>query len=276
LPAEEIDVTAVQALMLVLTLTGLIAGMVVTEHRRIQFQVRLHQDSLARLARLGSMGELAAAVAHEINQPLTAAGTYARLAVDTLRSGGKDAGDAIETAGKAANQIERAAEVVRRLRALIRLDQSGRAPTTIERIVHETINLLQPDLDRHNIRIRLLLDPDLPPVVVDLLQIEQVLLNLMRNAIEAMQNRPGGLITIEARRDAQGGVEMRIRDTGPGFPAEVVTEQFLPLSSTKEEGLGVGLSLSRSIVESHGGRLTLGGSAQGAVVQITLPAGAHA
>lgn len=276
LPAEEIDVTAFQALMLVLTLTGLIAGMVVTEHRRVQFQVRLHQDSLARLARLGSMGELAAAVAHEINQPLTAAGTYARLVVDTLRDGNRDDRTAIETADKAASQVERAAAVVRRLRALIRLDQSGRAPASATHIVNETLALCQPDLDRHNIRTRVNIDANVPSVIVDVLQIEQVLLNLMRNAIDAMQaSGPGGVITIEASRSASGAVEVRVRDTGPGFPAEVVSEQFLPLSSTKEEGLGIGLSLSRSIVESHGGNLTLGGDAQGAVVAFTLPADAH-
>jgi signal transduction histidine kinase len=277
LPAEEFDVTAFQALMLVLTLTGLIAGMVVTEHRRVQFQVRLHQDSLARLARLGSMGELAAAVAHEINQPLTAAGTYARLVVDTLREGTPDDRTAIETADKAAMQVERAAAVVRRLRALIRLDQSGRAPVSMSHIVNETLALCQPDLDRHNIRTRVIIDPDVPSVMVDVLQVEQVLLNLMRNAIDAMQaSGPGGLITIEVSRSADAGaVEVRVRDTGPGFPAEVVSEQFLPLSSTKDEGLGIGLSLSRSIVESHGGTLTLGGNAQGAVVTFTLPADSH-
>lgn len=278
LPTDEIDVTAFQALMLVLTMTGLIAGMVVTEHRRVQFQVRLHQDSLARLARLGSMGELAAAVAHEINQPLTAAGTYARLVVDTLRTGQRDDAAIVETAGKAATQVERAAEVVRRLRALIRLDQTGRAPAGIERIVRETLELCQPDLDRYGIRARVSLDSSLPAVLVDLLQIEQVLLNLIRNAIDAMQESgPGGMIVIEAVRGEPGFVELRIRDSGPGFPPEVVAEQFLPLSSTKAEGLGVGLSLSRSIVESHGGRLSLGGSAQGASVQFTIPvAGADA
>ncbi len=278
LPSEEIDVTAFQLLMLVLTMTGLIAGMVVTEHRRVQFQVRLHQDSLARLARLGSMGELAAAVAHEINQPLTAAGTYARLVVDTLRSGNRDEAAVVETAGKAATQVERAAEVVRRLRALIRLDQTGRAPVSVERIVKETLELCQPDLDRHGIKTRVMLDAGLPPVLVDLLQIEQVLLNLVRNAIEAMQDSGmGGVIAIEAARGEPGFVELRIRDTGPGFPPEIVAEQYLPLSSTKVEGLGVGLSLSRSIVESHGGRLSLGGSAQGASVRFTVPvAGADA
>jgi signal transduction histidine kinase len=107
LPQEEIDVTAFQGLMIVLTMTGLIAGALVNQHRRTEFQLRLHQDSLARLARLGSMGELAAAVAHEINQPLTAAGTYARLVATTLRSDKNDTLTVV-TAEKTATEVERA------------------------------------------------------------------------------------------------------------------------------------------------------------------------
>lgn len=274
LPTEEVDVTAFQALMLVLTMSGLMAGALVTQHRRTEFQLRLHQDSIARLARLGSMGELAAAVAHEINQPLMAAGTYARLVVDALQRGDAADPSVADTAGKVATQVERASEVVRRLRALVRLDQTGRAPTSIERIVNETLDLCRPDLDRNGIHVRVAVAGNLPPVLVDLLQVEQVLLNLVRNAIEAMNEagHRGGTIVIEAEQTDDGHVEISVRDTGPGFPAELLVDQFPPFSSTKAEGLGVGLSLSRSIVEAHGGRLiTAGDDARGAVVRFTLP-----
>src|SRR5439155_13992746 len=137
---------------LVLTLTGLMAGALVTEHRRTDLQLRLHQDSIARLTRLGSMGELAAAVAHEINQPLMAAGTYARIVADALRSSSVCDQAMVETARKAAMQVERAAEVPKRLRALIRHDQSGRAPTSIDRIVKETLELCEPGLSQHNVK----------------------------------------------------------------------------------------------------------------------------
>ncbi len=274
-PAEDIDVTEFQALMLVLTMTGLSAGALLAEHRRTEFQLRLHQDSLARLAHLGSMGELAAAVAHEINQPLMAAGTYARLVAEELGPAGKDTARAAEAAGKAVAQVQRAAEVVRRLRALIRLDQSGRAPVAVARIVGETLELSRPQLDRHGVAVRSDAGPTLPPVMVDLLQIEQVLLNLIRNAIEAMSEtgRPGGTIAIRAERAGPDSVAIEIRDTGPGFPPEFAAGA-VPLSSTKAEGLGVGLSLSRSIVEAHGGTLTIGGGADGAVVRFTLPVAA--
>ena len=270
LPRAQLDVTAFQALMLVMVLSGLAAGAVLTEHRRTEYQLRLHQDSLARVARLGTIGEFAAMVAHEINQPLMAAGTYTRLVADSLRVLGGGSQTTIETAEKAAAQVQRAADVVRQLRALIRLDQSGRAPVGIERIVRETLDLCRPELDRQGVRVRTALDASLPAITVDLLQIEQVLINLVRNAGEAMQTQGhGGVVTIAAERAGAGEISIEVRDTGPGFPMEAA--ELPPLSSSKPEGLGVGLSLCRTIVEAHGGRLILGGGRDGATVRLTLP-----
>lgn len=273
LPSLNQDIAAFQALMLVMALTGLAAGAVVTEHRRTEFQLRLHQESLAHIARRGSLGELAAMVAHEINQPLMAAGTYTRLVADTLRTPGGDGALAVETAEKAAAQVQRAADVVRQLRALIRLDQSGRAPVAVDRIVREALDLCRPELDRHAVSVRTALDSDLPSITVDLLQIEQVLLNLIRNATEAMQLiGHGGTIVIKALRAGHDEIAIEVIDTGPGFPMEFSDVNFPPLSSTKAGGLGVGLSLCRSIVEAHGGRLTAGsGGSGGATIRFTLP-----
>jgi signal transduction histidine kinase len=274
-PDREIDVTSFQAVMLVLTMTGLVAGALVTEHRRTESQLRVHQESLARVARLGSVGELAAAVAHEINQPLMAAGTYTRLVADTLRSSPKDGELAIEAAGKAAAQVERASEVVRRLRALIRLDQSGRAPNRVDRILNDVLEISRPDLEDHHIVVRSEIADALPAVMVDLLQIEQVLLNLIRNSVEAMSEAAdadgGGIISIRISRMNRDAVAFEVCDTGPGFPAEFAAGELPPLTSTKSEGLGIGLSLSRSIVESHGGRLDVSGDRTGAVVRFSLP-----
>jgi signal transduction histidine kinase len=261
--------------MLVLALTGLAAGAVVTEHRRTELQLRRHQESLARVARLGSMGEFAAMIAHEINQPLMAAGTYTRLVAAGLRGPGPLDPDAIESADKAAAQVERAADVVRRLRALIRLDQSGRAPVAAERIVRETMNIAGHDLERHGIAVIVDLAPDLPPVMADLLQIEQVLLNLLRNASEAMQaaDHPDGEIVITARRADAGWVRIEVRDTGPGLTPDQIDAGPQPLASTKPDGLGIGLPLCRSIVEAHGGEFTIEAAAKGGTVaRLTLPA----
>ena len=268
-PEKGHDVTALQALMLVLATTGLTAGELVTEHRRTTTQLHQHQDSLSRLAQLGSMGELAAAVAHELNQPLMAAGTYARLVEDAIRTG--DVATGSDTAKKAVAQIDRAAEVLRRLRALIRLDRSARVACTVERIVKDTLTLCQHDLDRIHASAKAVLPADLPPVMVDALQVEQALLNLLRNSIEAISNTEQRSITIEASVAGADFVEVAVRDSGPGFPADRLDNPFLPFASTKAEGLGFGLPLCKSIIEAHGGQLWLDRRAPGAVVRFTLP-----
>jgi two-component system, LuxR family, sensor kinase FixL len=178
------------------------------------------------------------------------------------------------TAEKAAVQIERAAEVVRRLRALVRLDRSAQAPCNVERIIRETVALCRPALDQHHIGIRSSVDPRLPLVMADALQIGQTLLNLMRNAIDAVGETPraGGMIAVEATLDASGEVEVRVADNGPGFPPDFADDPFLPLTSRKAEGLGIGLPLSRSIIEAHGGRMWLDRHAKGGDVHFTLPA----
>jgi two-component system sensor kinase FixL len=272
-PAGALDLTALQALMLVLAMTGLVAGELVTERRRTESQLRLHQESLARLARLGSMGELAAAVAHELNQPLMAAGTYTRLVDDAMSAENTDVMVVAATAKKAVAQVERAAEVVRRLRALVRLDRTNRAPWRLDRAVNETIELCQPDLDRFRVTVRLAIAADLPAVMIDLLQIEQVLINLLRNAIEAIgeSGNMRGSVLIEAKAIDTDFVEVRVADNGPGFPPRLLESAFLPLSSNKAEGLGIGLPLCRSIIEAHGGQLWLDTSTEGAAIRFTLP-----
>ncbi len=270
-PSEISEMPKMQAFMLVLTITGLIAGGLVTERRRIEAVLRLHQESLARLAHLGSIGELAAAVAHEINQPLSAAGTYARLVADALRTGYDNADAVAETAMKAATQVERAAAVVRHLRALVRLDRSNLIACRVDRIVRETIDLCQPDLDRAGVKIQQSIVPGLPLVMVDMLQIEQALLNLMRNSIDAIGGAGQRTIAIEAAIKDADFVVVSVRDSGPGFPPDRAANPFLPLSSTKKEGLGIGLSLCRSLIEAHGGRIWLGPETPGATMHFTLP-----
>jgi signal transduction histidine kinase len=219
------------------------------------------------------MGELAAAVAHELNQPLMAAGTYTRLVDDAMSANDTDVMVVAETAKKAVAQVERAAEVVRRLRALVRLDRSNRAPCRFERVVKETIELCQPDLDRFHVAVRVALAADLPPVMIDLLQIEQVMINLLRNAIEAIgeSGSTRGSVLIEAKPADNDVVEVRVADNGPGFSPRLLESAFLPLSSNKAEGLGIGLPLCRSIVEAHGGQLWLDPSPDGAAIRFTLP-----
>jgi signal transduction histidine kinase len=268
------DVLAFQVLTLILATTGLTAGELVTERRRTESQLRLHRDSLSRVAQLGGMGELTVAIAHELNQPLMAARTYTRLVEDAVSSEDQDRAMVEETAKKAVAQVERAAEVIRSLRALIRLDSSNRSVYGVERIVNETLALCQPALDRVQAGARAIIPSDLRPVKVDILQIEQVLLNLLHNSIEALGEAEtvNPAILIEASTAGAGFVEIRVKDNGPGFPSDLLSDSFLPFLSTKAEGLGIGLSLCKSIVEAHGGRLWVDRDARGGAVYFTIPA----
>jgi two-component system, LuxR family, sensor kinase FixL len=180
----------------------------------------------------------------------------------------------VEIADKATAQVERASEVVRRLGALVKLNnKTDRAKTTVGRIVNEALDSCQEELNRSGINHRTILEDNLPSVIVDSLQIEQVLLNLVRNAIEAINGAgsAGGVITVEAKK-VKGDVELSVRDTGPGFPEGQVIVEFPPFVTTKAQGLGIGLALSRTIIETHGGHLTAEGNTHGTVVRFTLPA----
>jgi C4-dicarboxylate-specific signal transduction histidine kinase len=259
--------------MLVLAFTGLATGLLVTERRRTEMQLRLQQEEHARIARLGSMDELATNIAHEINQPLMAAGTYSRLVARNLDAGTGDPQVARDAAAKAVAQVERAADVVRSLRTLVRLGRSDTAPIAVSRLVSAAVDLVLPMLSSGHIVIRQDIPADLPMVMVDALQIEQVLINLMRNSIEAISSsaRARGTIIVSAgRRDGQH-VEISVRDTGPGFTPSQLANLAAPFKTTKADGLGIGLALSRSIVEAHGGRLWATPSADGAHVYLTLP-----
>ena len=270
---RNVDVLDFQARMLVLAVTGLVAGVLVTERRLAEAQLRMNQHALAQLSRLGSMGELAAAIAHEINQPLSAARTYTSIVAESLQDEKLKDASIGEMAGKAAAQINRAADVVRRLRTLVRLGRSDLSATSISLIVQEASDIARPDLERDNITLKLDLDPNLPPVMADRLQIEQVLLNLVRNSVEAITdaNMMHGQITVRARRKPPSFVELAVNDTGPGFPGGFNIALPTPLSTTKAEGLGIGLSLCRSIAEAHGGNLSISSTPDGASVAITLP-----
>lgn len=273
LPKEAIDITEYQTRMIVIAGTGLIAGALVNERRHAEIRLRRHQESLANVERLGSLGELAAALAHEINQPLMAAGTYTRLVANALQTGEGDISAVADAGRKAAVQVERAAEVVRRIRALVKLDRSARASSNIERLVSQAVELCQADLDRGHVRVHFVRPGSVSPVMVDFLQIQQVLINLIRNSIEAIESA-GKLqkqINVEISEAEAGFVQIAVRDTGPGFEPGLLTDPFLPFSSTKVDGLGIGLSLCKSIVESHGGRLWMAGGSAGAVVNFTLP-----
>ena len=276
-PGRSIDVMDFQARMLILAVTGLVAGVLVSERRRTEAQLRVNQNALSHLSRLNSMGELAVTIAHEINQPLSAARTYTRMLAELLRDENLKEPGTVEIAQKAAVQISRAADVVRRLRTLARTGHSELAPTSMGRIVQEARDLARTDIDDNNIVLKTELNAGLPDVLADRLQIEQVLLNLIRNSVESIrgENRQQvGQISIVAVHK-QNFVELSVHDNGPGFSSAFGDDLPPPLSTTKPHGLGIGLALCKSIAEAHGGRLAIRSNRDGAIVSIFLPVAAR-
>jgi signal transduction histidine kinase len=268
---SAIEVVAFQALMIVLAVTGLAVGVLVSEQQQTQRQLRVHQEALARITRLSTMSEFAAALAHEINQPLTAIANYTKLAREAAQSRAADT--VIEATAKAAEQVDRAAEVVLRLREFIRLGRSERSLVAIGDVIDQARALIQTDCDHHGVVLDTRVSAKLPRLLGDSLQMQQVILNLVRNAMEAIveAGRHDGRIIIAAELDSPGILRVCVRDNGPGFDPALADQATAPFTTTKPDGFGLGLSLSRSIIESHHGKLTVGGDATGGVVCFTIP-----
>jgi two-component system, LuxR family, sensor kinase FixL len=271
---SNISITALQTLMLVLALTGLIVGALVTEQRNTQRELWLHREALGRASRVGTLGALAAAIAHEINQPLTAIGNYARVGRQNLKRDVVDQAAAIRTTDQIIEQVDRAAAVIRWLRDFIGSGGSRFEVVSVHDLVHRPESVCRADLEEHGIRLDTFVPRDLPDVNVDRLQIEQVITNIVKNASEAIAGARGrdGRILIEAADAGTSFIVISIADNGPGFEPILLERPVSPFTTTKTDGMGLGLSLSRSIIQSHGGRITLGGNGMGARVSFTLPA----
>jgi signal transduction histidine kinase len=267
------DVTAYQALMIVLALTGLTIGAVVNEQMRTQAQLRRNQEALERAARLDTMGAFAAALAHEINQPLTAISNYTRLAKMAVEKQPPDNAAARQAAEHAVAQVDRAAEVVRRLREFIQLGRNETRPHSVADLIREAISHCRFGMLASHVEVETRIARNIPPVICDGIQIQQVLINLIRNAAESISSsgRPDGRIVLEADVSGQRRVVLSVRDNGPGFDADILQRALTPFTTTKSEGLGLGLALARSTAETHGGQLVVESTGAGATVSFTLP-----
>jgi PAS domain S-box-containing protein len=247
----------------------------ITERKRAEEQARQHQAELAHVLRLGTIDEMAAGFAHEINQPLGAVANYAQGAVLRLRSGSVQPGELLPVLEAMAHEALRAGEIIRRVRELVRKEPSERSPFDVNALVRESAQMIEGEARHLGVEVRLDLAPDLAPVVCNGVQVEQVILNLLRNALEAMHaNAPGvGCVTVTSAPAERDGVEVSVRDNGVGLP-EGSTDVFAPFYSTKARGLGMGLSISRSIVEAHHGHIrAVRNDHGGSTFVFTLPAG---
>jgi PAS domain S-box-containing protein len=229
----------------------------VTDMKRVEEQMLQQQAELAHVLRLQTVEGMATELAHEINQPLGAIANFANGLAARLRKGTIDPPAMLDAAEQIGAQAIRAAQVLQRLRDFIRKEAPRRSPCDINQLVRDAAHLIEPDARRQHIGVRLSLDARLPVVDADSIQIEQVILNLLRNGVEAIEAKGPGQheLVIETSRGPDGDVEVTVHDTGGGIPPPARERLFEPFFTTKRGGLGMGLSISRSIVEAHGGRL---------------------
>lgn len=236
--------------------TGIIRD--ITDRRQIEQEARRRQDEMAHMARVHSMGDLAAGLAHEINQPLTAILGFSGACARMIDAGTADMALLRDSMQQIARQGERAAEVIRRLRKYVEKGEIEQQPSDLGASVHEVLELLQHELKVNDVRVLTKLPDELPRLLLDRVQIEQVLVNLVRNAVQAMVEAriSAPELQIEsAVSDAPVGVSVTVRDNGPGFGDSPPDQLFAPFFTTKKDGLGQGLSICRRIVEAHGGRI---------------------
>jgi C4-dicarboxylate-specific signal transduction histidine kinase len=245
----------------------------ITERLRAEEAAQQHRAELSHVLRLSTMGEMAAGLAHEINQPLAAIVNYAQGCSRRLRADPGAVSVVLPVIDDIGAEALRAGEIIRRLRALVRKEPPRQDWIDLTDITAEALRLVQPEALENAIAVHLDAEPGLPRVLGDPIQIEQVVLNLLRNAIDAMagvRDRRELHVRIAALGD--DAVELAVRDTGPGMPPPVAERIFDPFFSTKPSGLGMGLSISRSIVEAHQGRLTMAPNGDGGTTfRIVLP-----
>jgi len=234
-------------------------------------RMRQLEADLAHINRVSMMGELAASLAHELKQPISAALTNAKTCVRWLRRDTPDVAEGCEAALRMINDATRAAEVIDRVRSLYRRDTSDRERLDVNEIIREMIILLRDKTDRNSISIRTELDSGLPLITADRVQLQQVLMNLILNGIEAMKDTKGEL-TITSKKTADAQLLVSVSDSGMGLPGGEVDRVFDAFFTTKAQGTGMGLSISRRIIESHGGSLWASANRErGATFQFTLP-----
>jgi len=232
---------------------------------------------LLNVSRMATIGEMAAGVAHELNQPLTAIANYAHACERLLARPGADPNELREALRQIAAQTTRAADIIRRLRALARSHQAEHAPVAMNALVEELRELMTTDASVHGVELTLDLAPGLPDVAADAGQIQQVILNFLRNSIEALGVGAGGTPRIAISTSvAEGNVRLMVCDNGPGLAPDTVKRVFDPFFSTKENGTGLGLAISSTIARAHGGAVGYrANTPRGACFYIVVPTQSH-
>jgi two-component system sensor kinase FixL len=242
----------------------------ITQRTESERRLQAVQAELVHVSRLTEMGQMAAGLAHELNQPLAAISNYVAASQRLLERGKSE--EAISAAQKATEQVKRAGEIIRRLRDFVRRNDGEKREEPLANVIEEATALGFAGMKSLGVKVDLRVSPDASTAFIDKIQIQQVLVNLIRNALEAMINSPQReLVIATAPRDLDW-VEIRVSDTGPGLARQVRDKLFQPFVTTKSGGMGVGLSICRSIVESHGGDLIAGDNdGGGTTFSMTVP-----
>jgi PAS domain S-box-containing protein len=246
----------------------------ITERKKAEADLREMQTELAHLNRVMTVGELAASIAHEINQPLAAIVWNANAALRWLALNPPNLAKAHDSAELIIRDGERASQVIARIRAMLKKTPPSKTLLDVNEFINEVVGLTQSEIVQHSIRLLVALADDLPKVPGDRIQLQQVMLNLIVNAVEAMlsiEDRERALL-ITSGRFADNDVRIAVTDNGPGIDPQTVHHVFDAFATTKPEGMGMGLTISRSIIDAHGGRLwTEANDQYGATFQFTLP-----
>jgi PAS domain S-box-containing protein len=246
---------------------------VITDRKRTESELQLQREELAHLTRVSAMGELAASLAHELNQPLTAILSNAQAAQRFLSANVADLSEVREILTDIVQDNSRASEVIRRMRALVKKEELEFAPLDLPTLIQDIVLMVRSDAILHNTDVLFELDPGLPMVRGDKVQLQQVMLNLLLNAFDAMKDCPARERQVVVQGELDGGaVRVAVRDRGIGLNGDKLDKIFQSFYTTKRDGLGMGLSISRSIIEAHGGRLWAENNPdRGATFYFTLP-----
>ncbi len=249
------------------------AALDVTPHKRAEARARKLESDLAHVTRLHTMGELGSGLAHELNQPLSAIANYAEGCQEILSSDHADTAAVLEACGKITQLAHRAGQIVHRLRNLVRKGEPRRSTVCMNELIQETLEFLQSDPRLKAVELAVSLDSDLPPIFGDSVQLQQVLVNLVRNALDALDEIPRTRRALHvATRRAGAWIYVTVEDNGCGLPSGEESSIFEAFYSTKDAGLGMGLAISRSILDAHGGRLQAGAAeGGGARFSLTFP-----
>jgi C4-dicarboxylate-specific signal transduction histidine kinase len=237
----------------------------------IEEKAREHRSQLAHVSRLGTMGELASGLAHELNQPLTAIANFTRGCIRRLQKDDPDLPAILSAMDYSVREAERAAQIIKRLRNFVAKGEVSRSLTSINDSIRMVLELSDNEINRFEITIDLQLEEDLPDILADRIQIEQVVLNLLRNSIESLQSIELPRVISIHTSDGDHTITVTLKDNGPGISNENRQNLFHPFFTTKKQGMGLGLSISRSIIEAHGGQLSIMDTDDGCAFHFTLP-----